>query len=102
MMNFDIAFTAEAREDIKRLHDFMADIDLAAASRAIDLIFSGFDVLTRHPHICRRAQDESLGPLWRELLINFGSSGYIALFEITDENTVTIATVRHQRESDYH
>jgi hypothetical protein len=38
----------------------------------------------------------------RELIIPFGATGYVALFEISDSQTVVIAAVRHQRESDYH
>ena len=41
-------------------------------------------------------------PFLRELIIPFGASGYVALFEIDDSHTVTILAVRHQRESDYH
>jgi hypothetical protein len=41
-------------------------------------------------------------PRWRELLIPFGHSGYVALFEIDDDRTVTVTAVRHQREDDYH
>jgi mRNA-degrading endonuclease RelE of RelBE toxin-antitoxin system len=29
-------------------------------------------------------------------------SGYVVLFEIENNTTVTIITVRHQREDDYH
>jgi len=36
------------------------------------------------------------------VLIPFGSSGYVTLFEIENNNTVTILAVRHQREDDYH
>jgi len=36
------------------------------------------------------------------LVIPFGASGYVALFEIDDDNTVTILAVRHHREDDYH
>jgi len=41
-------------------------------------------------------------PFLRELIIPFGASGYVALFEIAEDQTVTILAVRHQRESDYH
>jgi hypothetical protein len=44
-----------------------------------------------------------------ELVIPFGASGYVALFEIegaqddvTSENYVTILALRHQREDDYY
>ncbi len=41
-------------------------------------------------------------PFLRELVIPFGHSGYVALFEIEDAATVTILAVRHQLEDDYH
>ena len=37
----------------------------------------------------------------RELVIGFGASGYVVLFEIEDAATVTVLAVRHQREDDY-
>ncbi|MDX9768663.1 MAG: type II toxin-antitoxin system RelE/ParE family toxin, partial [Ectothiorhodospiraceae bacterium] len=40
-------------------------------------------------------------PFLRELLISFGATGYVMLFEIDDASTVTILAVRHQREDDY-
>jgi plasmid stabilization system protein ParE len=36
------------------------------------------------------------------MVIPFGASGYVALYEIDNEETVTILAVRHQREDDYH
>ncbi|MFO7812203.1 MAG: type II toxin-antitoxin system RelE/ParE family toxin [Pelovirga sp.] len=38
----------------------------------------------------------------RELIISFGARGYVALFEIEDNKTITILAVRHQREEDFH
>ena len=38
----------------------------------------------------------------RELLIPFGSAGYVALFEIEGGDLVTVLAVRHQREDDYY
>jgi plasmid stabilization system protein ParE len=35
-------------------------------------------------------------------VINFGSAGYVALFEIVGDSTVIIGAIRHQREDDYH
>ena len=75
-----------------RLHDFLPDIDWQLAERAMQVIDSAWDTLSKHPYMCRKADGGDLGPLWRELLIDFGSSGYI----------VKVAAVRHQRESDYH
>jgi hypothetical protein len=38
----------------------------------------------------------------RELIIAFGASGYVALFEIDGAETVTVLAVRQQCEDDYH
>jgi len=35
-------------------------------------------------------------------VIPFGATGYVALFEIDDDKTVSILAVRLQREDDYH
>ncbi len=37
----------------------------------------------------------------RELLISFGNSGYVVLFEIEDNQAVSVLAVRHQYEDDY-
>jgi hypothetical protein len=41
-------------------------------------------------------------PFLRELVIPYGSAGYVALFEIENREFVTVLAVRHQREEDYH
>ena len=41
-------------------------------------------------------------PYERELIIPFGSTGYVALFEIISDHEVLVAAIRHQREDDYH
>ena len=71
-----------------------------AAERAL-AIEHALNLLAFSPFSCRKAQLQK-SPRWRELLILFGHSGYVALFEIEDENTVTVTALRHQREEDYH
>ncbi len=102
MKRYQLAFAPEAQDDLYRLYDFVADIDLQRAERAIEIIESALDTMRNHPHTCRKANGGDMGSLWRELVISFGSSGYVALFEITDADTVTVMAMRHQRESDYH
>ena len=58
------------------------------------------ELLRAFPFSCRKADADN--PFLRELLITFGASGYVALYEIEDEHTITILAVRHQREDDYH
>jgi hypothetical protein len=59
-------------------------------------------LLEQFPFSCRKAGGGLHGPRVREMLIPFGASGYVALFEIEDGRTATILAIRHQRESDYH
>jgi plasmid stabilization system protein ParE len=102
MKTYTLSYTTEAREDLNRLYDFLLEIDVDLAARAIDTIDSAVNAMRLHPYICRKAANGALGRYWRELIINFGSSGYVVLFEITDEDALMIVAVRHQREGDYH
>lgn len=102
MTQYAVRLTQEAQDDLKRLYEFWLERDTTAADRALAAIEAGFDLLTRFPFTCRKAANGQLGALWRELVIAFGASGYVALFEIENETTITIVAVRHQRESDYH
>ena len=38
----------------------------------------------------------------RELVVPFGNTGYLALFEIVSASKVVVLAARHQREEDYH
>lgn len=102
MKKYAVQLTPEANQDLKELYDFLLQFDYSTAERALETIIDSFQVLSKSPYICRKAGDGSNGSLIRELIIDFGASGYIALFEIEDDQTVTITAVRHQRESDYH
>jgi plasmid stabilization system protein ParE len=81
------------------LYGYQLQRDRALARRARDTIAKGIDVLKDFPFICRKAAPDN--PFLREMLIPFGSAGYVVLFEIDDPATVTILAVRHQREDDY-
>ncbi len=98
----NLSYSVKARDDLNRLYDFLLDIDQDLAAQAIDTIDSAISAMRRHPYICRKAASGALGRYWRELIVNFGSSGYLVLFEIIDEETLLIVAVKHQRESDYH
>jgi len=99
-VNYTVRFTPEAQEDLCRLYDFQLEKDLVAAEKALDAINQGVLFLQNFPFSCRKASVDN--PFLRELLISFGTSGYVALFEIDNEKSVTILAVRHQREEDYY
>jgi plasmid stabilization system protein ParE len=99
-VSHQLKFTKGAREDIERLYRFLADQDIPAADAALLALDKGWELLTGFPFAARKV--DLSNPFLRELLIPFGSAGYVALFEIKDDTTLTILAVRHQREDDYH
>ncbi len=98
---YTLRFTRTAHEDLTRLHAFLLDYDQDTADRALDAMDHAWALLARFPFSCRKAEHTPANALLREIIIPFGASGYVALFEITDERTVTVLAVRHQRENDY-
>ncbi len=98
-MSYQVRFTGQAREDLLRLFRFLAEEDRQAASHARQAIGKATDLLADFPFTCRKATPDD--PFLRELVIPFGQSGYVALFEIENRETVTVLAIRHQREDDY-
>jgi plasmid stabilization system protein ParE len=92
-----IKLTALAQHDLLRLYRFLADKNASIAVRAIDAIQADFIPLATMPNIGRPVQDGL-----RELIIDFGNTGYAALYyvdELLDE--VVVLAVKHQLEDDY-
>jgi plasmid stabilization system protein ParE len=101
---FDVRHAPEAEDDLLRLYDHLVERvettdQLSVAVSAIAAIRSGMESLSRHPFLYRKHDDD---PLLRELLIPFGTSGYVALYRILDAGRVLVLAVRHQIEDDYH
>lgn len=99
-MSYQVRYTIEAKEDIERLYGFLLERDILTARHARIAIGKATLFLEDFPFSCRKVS--SGNPFLREMLIPFGNSGYVALFEIEDKKTVTILAIRHQREEDYH
>ena len=103
-MSFRVRLTRGAEADLVRLFDFVLerelerDGDLSLAEQALAAIRAGFATLKSSPFTCRKAGQS---PFLRELIIPFGRTGYVALFEIESGSDVLILAVRHQREDDY-
>lgn len=104
-MNFDVRFSVEAEADLERLFDFLLGRarsleDLELAQTAIDAVrVAALKQLAVTPYSFRKIGQS---PTRRELIIPFGATGYIALYEIVDPTNVLVLAVRHQREEDYH
>jgi plasmid stabilization system protein ParE len=99
-MIYAVNWSAQAREDVRGLYAYLLDRDEEAAAHAYEALAKSIAFLERFPFSCRKASGGD--PFLRELVVPFGSSGYVVLFRVNDGGTVTIAAIRHQREDDYH
>lgn len=104
-MSFAVRLSPTAEADLERLFDFLLDRsetteDLDRAQAAIDAIRATMQhQLAMTPYSFRKAAQN---PTQRELIIPFGSTGYVALYEIVSAAQVVVLALRHQREEDYH
>ena len=105
-MTYRVIYSLEAAEDLERLFDHILERELSSptgdleiAERAITAIQVSCNLLAHSPFSCRKVGQSSF---IRELIIAFGGSGYVALFEIHDSQQVIAGAIRHQNESDYH
>lgn len=104
-MSFVVELSPTAKADLERLFDFL--LDRAETTEDLDLAQAAIDTITavtQHqlaltPYSFRKAGHS---PVQRELIIPFGNTGYVALYEIVSPSKVVVLAVRHQREEDYH
>ena len=102
---YTVTLLPEAVADLQRLQDFIIERELQSQTpdwttpqRALDSIQAGMHMLAWSPYTCRKAE---LGNgRSRELVVPFGATGYVVLFEIIGKQ-VAVGAVRHQREEDY-
>jgi plasmid stabilization system protein ParE len=81
--------------DVQRLYRFLAQKNIDAAKHAVKAVRHGVKVLGHQPGIGRPIED--MPDEFREWIIDFGDSGYVARYRI-DADEVTILAVRHQKE----
>lgn len=93
-----LIWSPQALRDVQRLYRFLAVHNLDAAKRAVKALRQEVKVLEHQPAIGRPMQD--MDPEYREWLIDFGDSGYVALYRLAGDAVVILA-VRHQREVGY-
>lgn len=91
-----VNYAPAAIRDLQRLRDFLRTKNPEAARRAGDAIRQGVAILGTHPGVGRMLDD--LPEQFREWLIDFGDSGYVARYRF-DGETVTILAIRHQKEA---
>lgn len=94
-----VRLSIRAQSDLLRLHKLLHQKDASTAKRAVIAINTGLKPLKDSPAIGRPMEDF---PKLRELVIDFGSAGYLALYRYEPEfNVVTVLAIKHQKEDDY-
>ena len=93
-----VIFAPEALLDLKRLREFLRQRNALSAKSAAVAITNAVKILGQPPKVGRPSGN--MADEYRELLIEFGDSGYIALYQFEDER-VTILALRRQKEVGY-
>jgi plasmid stabilization system protein ParE len=104
-MSYAVEFTQSAEDDLVRLYDLLLERaetleQLAVADEAIEVIRqAAMSHLSTTPYSYRKVGARST---LRELIIPFGTTGYILRFDIRSPELVLVIGARHQREEDFH
>ena len=93
-----VIWSQAALLDVQRLYGFLAPKNLDAAKPAVKAVRKGLIVLQLQSAIGRPIDD--MPTEFREWIIDFGESGYVARYRI-DSELVIILAVRHQKEVGY-
>ncbi|PYB77074.1 type II toxin-antitoxin system RelE/ParE family toxin [Rhizobium wuzhouense] len=98
-MSYQIKYTQDVLDDLDRLYTYLVQYDLALAERAYVAVQLAISSLERLPLIHRMAKGGD--PMMREMVVAFGTTGYVVLYRIVSDDLLTVAAIRHQREDDY-
>ena len=93
-----LIWSPQALLDVQRLYRFLAPKNQDAAKRAITAIRQGVNVLSLQPAMGRPVED--MDDEFRDWIIDFGDSGYVARYRLDSENVIMLA-VRHQKEAGF-
>jgi len=92
-----VRLTAGAVQDLERLQAFLRDKSPTAARRAAAIIINGVQILGSQPRMGRPVA--GLPHEFREWVIDFGASGYIARYHYDGGEFLDILAIRHAREA---
>ena len=92
-----IIITEGAARGLENCRQFLFGKNPYAAQKAAQTIEQHFSLLETEPEIGRSIDDILK---LRELIIPFGTSGYVALY-LFDDNEIYILAFRHQKEAGY-
>lgn len=98
MSHLKLVWSSGALLGIQRAYRFLVEKDRDAAKAAAGAIRKQAAILKKYPQAGRPTDD--LDPEHRELVVPFGASGYVLVYEVHADQILVLA-VRHQKESGY-
>lgn len=94
-----VIITEGAAQGLERCRQFLVGKNVEAAKRAAQTIARHLELLETAPTIGRLFAEVLE---WRELVIDFGDSGYVALYRhVPADDAVYVLAFRHQKEAGY-
>ena len=93
-----LIWSPQALLDVQRLYRFLAPKSQDAAKRAVTAIRQGVKVLSLQPGMGRPV--EEMDDEFRDWIIDFADSGYVARYRLDAENVIILA-VGHQKEAGF-
>jgi plasmid stabilization system protein ParE len=94
-----VIVTEGAAQGLEHCRQFLATKNPLAVKRAVQIIERQFALLETTPDIGRPLPEL---PELRELIINFGDSGYVVLYRHEPaDDAVYVLAFRHQKEAGY-
>jgi toxin ParE1/3/4 len=90
-----ISLSPDAVEDVERLRTFLGQNNPDAARRALALIWTAIDRLQEFPGMGMRTEDADI----RQIVVRFGSSGYIVRYAVLPGENILITRIWHGREA---
>jgi plasmid stabilization system protein ParE len=93
-----LIWSPESLGDIQRLYRFLVSKNPDAAKRAASAIRKAANALQESPDMGKPVDD--LPHEFREMMISFGSSGYVMLYR-REPTLLIVLAIRHQKEAGY-
>ena len=90
-----LIWTPSALLDVQRLYRFLIVKNPDAARRAVKAIRQGVKVLEQQPKVGRPVED--MDNEYRDWIIDFGDSGYVARYRV-DPQFVSVLAIRRPKE----
>lgn len=95
-----VIVSESARQDLQRLQEFLKAKNVLAAKKAAEMLIRGVRQLQTMPEVGRPVANLPLE--YQELVIEFGSSGYVMLYRYDElSDNVVILKIKHQKEAGY-